>query len=360
MPDQDSPEIQNLQELNDELENYFRNTIIPQLFVDADLILRKFTPPAMKQFKFTKDHIGKPMAELVDNIRYSTIMDNLREVIDTKEILEKEIQTTDMCWFQMNIIPYIVQKTGKPNGAIITFVDITNRIKDLRTLEKLNAAHETFIFSVSHDLKGPLSNLEGLIETLSDWHVTHNQETIRQMLEDSVKRMRTIINELSDITKIEGRFQETTEDIDLTELLREVELTIKDKITETQATLQHNIQVAHIHFSRKNLRSILYNLISNAIQYRSPGKKPEIAISITRDGDCVNLAVKDNGIGIAATDIENIFQKFTRVKRDLEGTGIGLYLVKKIVENNNGTITVSSQPNQGSEFVICLKQEEEK
>ena len=84
-------QIQELIEHNDELENYFKNTIIPQLFVDSDLILRKYTPPAMKQFKFTEDHIGKPMDELVDNIRYSTIMDNIKEVIDSGEIFEKEM-----------------------------------------------------------------------------------------------------------------------------------------------------------------------------------------------------------------------------------------------------------------------------
>src|SRR3954466_6847094 len=99
-----SHQIEDLISRNEELENYFRNTIIPQLFVDADLILRKFTPPAMKQFSFSPHHIGRPMAEMVDNIRYSTITDNIQEVIETGEILEKEIQTTDMRWFQMNII----------------------------------------------------------------------------------------------------------------------------------------------------------------------------------------------------------------------------------------------------------------
>src|SRR5690606_15571077 len=120
-------QIEDLIELNDELENYFQNTIIPQLFVDANMRLRKFTPPAMKQFSFSPGDIGKPMEQLIDNIRYSTIIENVKEVIDSGEILEKEIQTTDFRWFQMNIIPYLVQKTKKTNGVIITFVDVTDR-----------------------------------------------------------------------------------------------------------------------------------------------------------------------------------------------------------------------------------------
>src|SRR5690554_6786200 len=127
-------QIKNLIELNEELENYFKNTLIPQLFVDAELILRKFTPPAMKHFDFSPEDLGQPFEKLVDNIRYSIIVDDVNEVIATGEILEKEIQTTDYRWIQMNIIPYLVEKQNKTNGVIITFVDITDRIKTLREL----------------------------------------------------------------------------------------------------------------------------------------------------------------------------------------------------------------------------------
>jgi two-component system phosphate regulon sensor histidine kinase PhoR len=77
------------------VENYFRNTIIPQLFVDSDLVLRKFTPPAMKQFRLRPDDVGKPIAEIKDNFRFPAIMDDITHVIESNEILEKEIQTTD-------------------------------------------------------------------------------------------------------------------------------------------------------------------------------------------------------------------------------------------------------------------------
>src|SRR5690606_7748531 len=202
--------ISKLIELNDELENYFKNTIIPQLFVDADLILRKFTPPAMKQFNFSPEDLGKPFTHLVDNIRYSTIIENVNEVIESGEVLEKEIQTTDFRWFQMNIIPYLIEKEKKTNGVIITFVDITDRIKTLKELEKLNASYETFIYSVSHDLKAPLANIEGLVNYLVESSAivlekfgedNEEQQSIAALLEKSVHSMRNIINELSEITK---------------------------------------------------------------------------------------------------------------------------------------------------------------
>ena len=152
-------QLKKLIEQNDELENYFRNTIIPQLFIDANLILRKFTPPAMKQFKLTPNDIGKSLYDVINNLRYPSIIENINHVIETNEILEKEVQTTDLRWFQMNILPYVQQIDKKTNGVIVTFVEITSRIKDLKEQEELIADHETLLDTISHDVKNPLSGL---------------------------------------------------------------------------------------------------------------------------------------------------------------------------------------------------------
>ncbi|MBR0571710.1 PAS domain-containing protein [Microvirga sp. STS03] len=359
-----SKTIQQLIELNDELENYFRNTIIPQLFVDANLILRKFTPPAMKQFSFTPEHIGRPMQEMVNHIRYSTIVENINSVIESGEIFEKEIQTTDRRWFQMNIIPYLIKKENRANGVIITFVDITDRMKVLKQLEKLNASHETFIYAVSHDLKAPLANIEGLVEQLKVTSAelmancdedNHEQEMIAKMLDSSVNRMRTILNELSEIAKIEGNYKEIAETVSFEAILNEVELTIKDRIVNSNASITYELGVATIETSPKNLRSILYNLLSNAINYQAPGRPPEIVVKTEEKEEYVMLSVKDNGLGIAEDKIDLLFAPYTRFTKDREGTGIGLYLIKKLVENTGGSISVNSKLNHGTEFVIYLK-----
>jgi len=361
---QNKEQIKELIELNDELENYFTNTIIPQLFVDADLILRKFTPPAMKQFSFSPDHIGRPMAEMVDHIRYSTITENVQQVIDTGQILEKEIQTTDLRWFQMNIIPYLIKKQNRANGVIITFIDITDRIKTLRELEKLNASHETFIYAVTHDLKTPLANIEGLVKILiesseammaTDDKAIKDQKVVADLLVQSVESMRQIIDDLTDIAKIDGNYQETVENIRFETILQEVTWTLKEKIEESQAQIHHDIQVPAVEFSRKNLRSIIYNLLSNALKFTLPGKNPEIWVKTTKEGGLVQLSVKDNGIGIPAEQQEHIFDQYTRLKKEVEGTGIGLYLVKKILENAEGKIKIHSKPGEGSEFIVYLK-----
>src|SRR5690606_35250484 len=149
-----------LRKLNFDLSNYFSNTIIPQLFVDADLILRIFTPPAMKQFSLTYDHVGKNIADVKDNLRYPHVIEDIQDIIDHPDkVLEKEVQTTDGRWFQMNIVPYIEHEKNVVNGVIITFVDITRRLKALKELEKLNSQYETFKYALAHDIRQPISTI---------------------------------------------------------------------------------------------------------------------------------------------------------------------------------------------------------
>src|SRR5436190_7412325 len=196
-------QLQELIDHNDLLENYFRNTIIPQLFVDGELRLQKFTPPAMKQFSLSASDVGKPINDIKDNFRFPSIVDNIQHVIKTNEILEKEIQTTDLRWYQMNIIPYVKMRDNKTDGVIITFVEITMRIKDLKEQEKLIADHEILLDTISHDIKNPLTNLVMAIDLLK--RVSPNDEKafkpILKIVDTALTKMQTVIKELTDVRK---------------------------------------------------------------------------------------------------------------------------------------------------------------
>jgi two-component system, OmpR family, phosphate regulon sensor histidine kinase PhoR len=223
MPTKDR-QIKHLIKLNDELENYFRNTIIPQLFVDAHLILRKFTPPAMKQFSLSDNDLGKSINDVKDNIRFPTIVENIQHVIDCSEILEKEIQTTDLRWFQMNIIPYIAQRTNKANGVIITFVEITMRVKDLKEQEKLISDHETLLDTISHDIKSPLTSMVLIISQLKKASSGNPDEfnKLFNLLESSIKKMQHIINDLTDAGKQKHRYKAEEELLNFENILEDV------------------------------------------------------------------------------------------------------------------------------------------
>ena len=333
-------QIETLIDLNDELENYFRNTIIPQLFVDAGLILQKFTPPAMKQFSLSLGDVGKSISDIKDNFRFPSIIDNIQEVIDSNEILEKEIQTTDLRWYQMNIIPYVERKDNKSNGVIITFVEITMRINDLKDLERLISDHETLLDTISHDIKTPITSLVlaiDLFKTVSPEDQKQFQ-TLLKIVENAIRKMQNIVNELTDTRKQEHRYKAEEELLNFEHILEAVRLTINNNIKESGAVIKSEINVSEITFSRRKLRSIIYNLVSNAIKFKSPEHKPEIFIKTIREKDFIIISVKDNGMGIDESKHDAIFSKYFRLENAIEGSGIGLYLVKEIVNNSGGKI----------------------
>lgn len=351
-------EINNeLVQLNDELESYFRNTIIPQLYIDAGLVLQKFTPPAMKQFNLKADDIGKSINDVKENLRFPIIIDNIHQVIDSREILEKEIQTTDRRWYQMNIIPYMERRSHKMNGVIITFVEITMRINDLKDLEKLISDYEILLDTISHDVKTPITSLVLALELFRNASPENPQEyqSLFKIVENAVTQMHNLINDLTNTRRQEYKYKAEEELLNFEHIWEDVRLTLNDNIRESGAVIKTGINVSQMTFSRRKLRSIVYNLVKNAIKFKSAERHPEIFIKTEREGDFIIISVKDNGIGIDKSKQEVIFSKYFRAENAIEGSGIGLYLVKEIVNNSGGKIIVNSDRGKGSEFRVFLQ-----
>jgi len=353
----ENQQIQELIEHNDELENYFRNTIIPQLFVDGELKLQKFTPPAMKQFSLSASDVGRPINDIKDNFRFPSIVDNIEQVIKSNEILEKEIQTTDLRWYQMNIIPYVKMRDDKTDGVIITFVEITMRIKDLKEQEKLIADHEILLDTISHDIKNPLANLVMAIELFKN--VSPNDEgefkSLLKIVDSALTKMNKLIIELTEVRKEEHKYKSEEELLNFEHILEDVRLTLSDNIIAANAIITSEINFSEITFSRRKIRSIVYNLINNAIKFRSSERQLKIVVTTNKEKEFIVISVKDNGIGIDESKFDAIFSKYYRSENAIEGTGIGLYLVKEIVCNAGGKVLVKSQLDKGTEFQVYLK-----
>jgi two-component system phosphate regulon sensor histidine kinase PhoR len=352
-------QISELVQLNEDLENYFANTIIPQLFVDADLKLRKFTPPSMKQFKLKDEFIGMPMIEIEENFRFPTIIENIKTVIATGKILEKEIQTTDMSWFQMNILPYVVRNENRTNGVIITFVDISSRIRDLKEQERLIAEHELLLDTITHDIKNPIHALGLTLQLIKRLPEKSMEEFPKLLgnLETSLVDMKKVVEGLVEGRWGHQRYQAKDELLDLQSVLEDVKLALTPQLLETNAIIKEDLQFTEITFVRRNLRSVLFNLLSNAIKYTPSNKTPEILVSTTENEAFLVISIADNGIGLSEENKVSIFEKFKRIKHTSEGSGVGLYLVNTIVTSSGGKIEIESQLGVGSTFKIFLKKE---
>ena len=333
MTDTPKNDARQLRKLNFDLSNYFSNTIIPQLFVDADLILRIFTPPAMKQFSLTYDHVGRNIADVKDNLRYPNVVEDIKKIINnTNKVLEKEVQTTDGRWFQMNIVPYIEHEKDVINGVIITFVDITKRLKALKELEKLNAQYEIFKYALAHDIRQPISTITLIADGLL---LAHQKNDFKQFekwiktLKEASKSLDGLVEDFaSDNAEENGKSYEE-EALNIKEICEDILTALKGEIKEKKIKVTTDLKVKEINFPRNSLRSIFYNLIHNAVKFSDPTKDSRIEIVTEAVKGFVILSVKDNGLGIPLKHQRLVFKKAARLSKKIPGTGIGLFVVKK-------------------------------
>ncbi len=221
-------------------------------------------------------------------------------------------------------------------------------------LLNINKDLDTFVYAASHDLKSPVNNLDGLIKVLKMSAKEVEQVEIIRMMEKSVGRLRNTIADLTEVIKFQNDDEKAQEAIDIREVIAEIQDDLKELIESTATKMQLNLKKERIIFSRKYLRSIFYNLLSNAIKYRSPQRNPIITITTGVDGAFIKIQVADNGLGIHKEDFEKVFGMFKRIHTHIEGTGVGMYLVKKIVDNTGGRIELYSEVEKGSVFDIYL------
>jgi PAS domain S-box-containing protein len=227
-------------------------------------------------------------------------------------------------------------------------------------LSSINADLDNFVYTASHDLKAPILNIEGLIKTLErqtsrEAFTSKNVEQIYELLYGSVERFKTTIRDLTEVTHISKESVEDVSSIPIAEVLYEVLQDLSPQIEEAGASVEQKLDCPAVVFSRKNLKSLLYNLISNAVKYRSSRSVPLVRITCTTQEDYLVLSVQDNGLGFDMRQQDKLFALFKRLHNHVEGTGIGLYIVKKMLDNAGGSIEVESQQGVGSTFRVYLK-----
>jgi len=229
--------------------------------------------------------------------------------------------------------------------------------KKNKQLKRINADLDNFIYTASHDLKAPISNIEGLVHAL-DTPCYQDEESahVIHLINESVERFKKVINELTDVAKAQSEIMSDIELLSIENMVKSVKEDIVDLIERNNASFVEDYsEVSQLKFSKKNFRSILYNLISNAVKYCSPKRKPVVQIKTKKVADGMLLIVQDNGLGIKEEDKEKVFSMFKRLHTHVEGTGIGMSLVKRIVDNVGGKIEIESKIDLGTKFKVFLK-----
>ncbi|WP_051313228.1 PAS domain-containing sensor histidine kinase [Sporocytophaga myxococcoides] len=218
-------------------------------------------------------------------------------------------------------------------------------------LKKIINDRNNFVYTVSHDLITPINSIEGLIKYLESV-ISDSSESkfFIGKIYHLIASFRNKIRELSSIAREQETEKIQVDDINIDELYEEVLTDFKDDIEKIKIEFIKNFNDAPIiRFSKKNLRSILTNLLSNAIKYRSPDKNSAVHITTKKmEGAYILLKIRDNGIGIPKEVQEHIFQMYKRGHHHVEGSGMGMAIIKRIVENEGGKVELESTPGEGT------------
>lgn len=230
-------------------------------------------------------------------------------------------------------------------------------------IKEANLAKSEFVSFVAHELKNPMTSIKGYSELMAAGAVgplTEAQSGFLNTIRTNVERMRTIVEDLNDITKIEaGRLRLDFKNVYIPDVIETVLNSTKRQAADKKQTIETDLasNLLPIWVDRTRIEQVLINLMSNSIKYTLEGGKIEISAKMTVQGRAL-LSIKDNGIGINVEDQQKIFSKFFRSEDDRArkstGAGLGLSITKNLVEMQGGEIWFESQYNVGTTFFISL------
>lgn len=369
--------VESRQPFEDSLENFLPDIIL------SDYSLPSFD--AVSAFKIIKEKslvipfiiisgtigeenavmlIKEGVTDYVSKSNFSSLLQKIsRALKECKELFEKE-----------NLLEILKIKTA----ALLLAneeLEFQNAEKEKRTIELLNANKEllAFNFISSHDLQEPLRKIQVFISIIMKKemeNMTADGKKNLQRIHVAATRMRQLIEDLMDFSRL-GSTDHHYEWSDLQDIIEDVKTELTDTIAQKKAAFKIN-GLQPVHIIAFQFRQLIYNLISNSLKFSIPEIPPQITIQssilknvdfhalgltgIQRKADYWHLRFQDNGIGFEAQYNQNVFVIFQRLhhNEDYAGTGIGLAIVKKIVENHNGLITAEGNLNKGVVFDIYI------
>jgi signal transduction histidine kinase len=245
------------------------------------------------------------------------------------------------------------------NGELVNKND--QLLKTNHELIRHNNDLMQFSYSVSHNLRGPVASLIGLLKLLEHPTGGEDSKDIFSHVNRSLQSLDQIIKDLSSIIDIRNTVTEVKQTVVLQEEIETIKNLLQRQIHDHQVIISTDFSEAPDLLSiRPMLTSILYNLISNAIKYRSPDRLPQIVVSSCLEKNFIRIKVSDNGLGIDLERFkEKLFGLYKRFHTHTEGKGLGLFLVKLQTEALGGSIDIESTPGEGTTFTVSIKLFEE-
>jgi two-component system CheB/CheR fusion protein len=356
--------VNELNQSNNDLRNLFESTEIATVFLDRHLIIRSFTPAIATLYNLIPSDAGRPLTDIVSRLGYERIREDVAQVLETLEPLERQVASVDhSAHYVMRILPYR-EPDSTVSGALVTFVDVTNIVRAEMALRDADVRKDLFLATLSHELRNPLAPIRTAAHILQSSDLApQTLARAQQIISRQVTHMSSLLDDLLDVSRItRGAVALKKQYVDLEALMgaavEEVEPTIHAK--GHTLSLQLEAKALIIEADPVRLTQVLSNLLTNAAKYTEPGGL--ITLGSRLEAHALLLYVRDSGIGLTARALKEVFDMFTRVSADTDrsegGLGIGLSLARGLVELHGGQIEARSLGlGQGSEFIISLPRE---
>ena len=350
-----------LQAMNDRLKTY---ALIAAAVMLISLVL------ALMISRISQRVISKPVMQLAQTVRIvsheknysirastSKNRDEVSTLIESVNEMLEQIQQRDTALHQAHTeLEHRVQERTTQLAAANKELDLRNR-----EVERATKLKSKFLASMSHELRTPLNAIVGFSDLLAEQtagELNDKQKRFVNHIKQGSAHLLQLINDILDLSKIEaGQLELRSERFQISEALPEVLSTIRPLAMVKQITIHQKSEAdIPVYADRVRFKQILYNLLSNAVKFTP--KDGRISIECAESGDFIKISVTDTGIGIRTEDQGIIFEEFRQVEGDKgstqEGTGLGLAITRRLVEQQGGTISLTSEPGKGSRFTFTL------
>ena len=352
--------IEEVSRVNSDLQNLMASSNIATIFLDRRQFIKRFTPPVKELFNLIPSDIGRPLAHVTHNLVYNSLSEDVAAVLATLNSQEREITSaTNDCVYLVRLSPYRTSE-DRIDGVVLSFVDITERKRSEDILKNSDARKNEFLATLSHELRNPLNALRSSLEVMSHLDNVKELQIERQEAIQPLEMMRRLIDDLMDVGRVsQGKMRLRLAPTPLASVLERCVQMLSTRISDSGLTFHLELPAPDVTVSGDAVRleQVFLNLISNAIKYSHPSGQIRLTVKCS-DAE-VEIHVRDTGIGLANNRLTSIFELFSQVKvegtRTQDGLGIGLYLVKQIIELHGGTVSAQSDGlGRGSEFTVRL------
>ncbi|MCJ7647425.1 MAG: PAS domain S-box protein [Candidatus Lokiarchaeota archaeon] len=368
---------QKLKESEKKYRNIYENTPFSVVLINSQGAVVDANPTTEVMFGYKRDEvIGKKFMNLsiIHPDYLPTILELFQKFVKGESMhrIDIQIQRKNGTIFWANLQAALTN-IGEETYVQALFTDITSKKesellvnKEISKLKELEKIRKNLISRVSHELKTPLVSISGGSELLLKvYYEEFSSETLEilELIEKGGKRLKHLVDRLVDISKIDyGKFELEIKSEDLSEIVRECSREISYLLRNRKINLNLSIPDSmYIKIDRIRMEQVIINLLSNAIKNSPPNG--EVNVSLKKGDDWIELIVYDMGIGLTKEEMNSLFTRFGKIERfgegfeylDIQGSGLGLFIVKEIVNLHGGEIeALSDGRNKGAKFIVRL------